>query len=524
MKTAFGGLIRFINFLITPIIEAFLNLSVARGIALSFAASIILGSLPLYILEDGKLSYINSLYLSASAFCVTGLSPLPLSSLNTSTQICLLIYIQMGGLGIIVVTVLVGVLLLNNLSRNTKLHEFVSEVIDADIKNSDRFNKEIPFDKSKVIRVIISILNITLTIEILGILALYYSLPDLGSNNRIFISIFTTISAFNNAGFSIMDDLSFITNHPIPLLVISSLIILGGIGYPVIILIEKVFLEFLKKAFGKLEIYGETYVMRIAIQGKEPSSIYILMTKIIYFIERRIEDYNHSITGESNRVPRKIILYGTLSLILVGFFFVLFLEFNNYSTIGDMNLIDKISNSLLVSVSSRTAGFNTFSLSSINDPTIVLICCLMFVGGGPQGTAGGIKITTFVILAKYLINVINSQGHVDIAGQAVSKKSVAMSTRLYFLATSSLAIVIFTLSVLHGSNNTVESITFEVISAFSTVGFSLGITSNLNTLEKLIYIGLMFVGRIGIFTVLIAITGNHGTSIEDDDGLKIQVG
>ena len=148
----------------------------------------------------------------------------------------------------------------------------------------------------------------------------------------------------------------------------------------------------------------------------------------------------------------------------------------------------------------------------------------MFVGGGPQGTAGGIKITTFVILAKYLINVLNSQGHVDFSGNTVSKKSVAMSTRLYFLATSSLATIVLLLSFINGNNHILQSITFEVISAFSTVGLSLGLTSTLGDLEKIIYVFLMYVGRIGIFTVLIAITGNTATSFEDDDGLKIQVG
>jgi trk system potassium uptake protein TrkH len=192
--------------------------------------------------------------------------------------------------------------------------------------------------------------------------------------------------------------------------------------------------------------------------------------------------------------------------------------------LGELKLVDKIFNSLFLSISTRTAGFNSIDITNINDPTLVLICLLMFVGGGPQGTAGGIKITTFVILAKYLINVLSSQGFVVISGSNVSKKSVAMSTRLYFLSTSSLAIIIFILTYLHGVNNAIQIITFEVISAFSTVGLSLGITSSLGDLEKIIFIFLMYVGRIGIFTVLIAITGNTATSFEDDDGLKIQVG
>ncbi|NBU98567.1 MAG: potassium transporter Trk, partial [Spirochaetia bacterium] len=126
------GIVRFLTALLSPIVEEFLKLSVARGIVISFGMSIIIGSFILYIFENGNLSYINSLYLSASAFCVTGLTPIPISSLGIHTQILLLFFIQMGGLGIIVVTVLIGLLVINNLSRNTKLHDFITEVIDVD--------------------------------------------------------------------------------------------------------------------------------------------------------------------------------------------------------------------------------------------------------------------------------------------------------------------------------------------------------------------------------------------------------
>lgn len=524
MRLLLKGIVRFLTKILSPIVEEFLKLSVARGIVVSFGVSILIGSGILYFFEGGKLSYINSLYLAASAFCVTGLSPIPISTLSFPSQVLLLFFIQMGGLGIIVVTVLIGLLVINNLSRNTKLHDFITEVIDVDTKNIEKFNQETKFDNSKIIRVIISILNITITIEGLGFLALYYTLPEVKDLNRIFLAIFTTISAFNNAGFSLLDDITFISHDPIPQLIIATLIIIGGIGYPVIIFIEKFLLHIIKGIFSKLEVFGETYVMRTAIQGKDPSSLYILLTKITYYTENRIEDYNLSLTGESNRIQTKIILYGTLSLIFIGLFLILLMEFNNPNTIGNFSLVDKISNSLLLSVSCRTAGFNTFTIANINDPTLVLICLLMFVGGGPQGTAGGIKITTFVILAKYLINVLNSQGHVDFSGNTVSKKSVAMSTRLYFLATSSLASIILLLSFINGNNNILHSITFEVISAFSTVGLSLGLTSSLGDLEKIIYVLLMYIGRIGIFTVLIAVTGNTATSFEEDDGLKIQVG
>ncbi len=524
MKKLLWSVLQGIATLANPILEAFLKLSVARGIVVSFGIAIFFGSFVLFFLEQGNLTYIDSLYLSASAFSITGLSPVPISELRYITKFTIMIFFQAGGLGIIVMTVLIGVLVIHNLSRNTKLHDFITEAMDADTKRLEVPDRESRFDRSKIIRVTISILNITVTIELLGTLSLYYTLPANIVEDRFFISMFTAISAFNNAGFSVFNDVGFLRKEPIPIAILSSLVVIGGIGYPVIIYIEKSLLQILKQIFSKIEILGETYVMRTAIQGREPSSLYFLLTKISYFTETRIEDYNSSITGESNRVQTRIILYGSFYLILVGFLGILFLEFNNESTLGLLTLSDKIFNSLFLSISTRTAGFNSIEISNINDPTLVLICLLMFVGGGPQGTAGGIKITTFVILAKYLINVLSSQGFVVISGSNVSKKSVAMSTRLYFLSTSSLAIVIFILTYLHGMNNAIQTITFEVISAFSTVGLSLGLTTNLGDLEKLIFIVLMYVGRIGIFTVLIAITGNTVTSFEEDDGLKIQVG
>jgi trk system potassium uptake protein TrkH len=221
-----------------------------------------------------------------------------------------------------------------------------------------------------------------------------------------------------------------------------------------------------------------------------------------------------------------VILIGSFVLICIGTITVFISEYNNEYTMKGIPLDVKFANSLLVSIASRTAGFNTFDMSKLMDSSIVVICSLMFIGGGPQGTAGGIKITTFVIFLQYLKNVINSQSKVQIFGQLVSKRSVAMSIRLYFLATTTLMAAIFILSIAHPKNHQLEEIVFEVISAFGTVGFTLNFTPTITDVEKVIYSLLMYLGRIGIFTVLVAVTGNSVTSQmgEVDDGLKIQVG
>jgi trk system potassium uptake protein TrkH len=502
-------------------------LSVARAVCISFGLAILTGSLFLFFSESGKLSYIDSLYLSASAFCVTGLSPVPISSLSFTGQLLILTYVQMGGLGIIVFTVLIGILVIKGLSRNTKLHDFLYEVLDSDLKAE--IKKDNLLEQPRVFRILIAIFNIAFTIEIIGAIILYFTLPEklpAKVDSRIFLSLFTSISAFNNAGFSISDDLSFILHDHTSLAVIIFLIVAGGIGFPVIIFIEKVLLKTLNEITSKFEVWCETYLMRKAIKGEEPAAFYFYLTKLSLWTEYRIESYNKSLKGESNRAQTSIILIGTIFLIFLGFVSFYWIEYNNPSTLANLNWKTKVMNSLLVSVSSRTAGFNTFDMSGIYDPTIIILCSLMFVGGGPQGTAGGIKITTFVILVQYLRNVINSQSKVMVFGQLVSKNSVAMSIRLYFLSTTVLVVIIFLLSILHPNHNQIEKIIFEVISAFGTVGFSLDFTNKLTEIEKVIYAILMYCGRIGIFTVLVAVTGNPVTSQlgETDDGLKIQVG
>jgi trk system potassium uptake protein len=505
----------------------FESISVARAVCLSFGFAILSGSILLYIVEIDTIDPIDALYLSASAFCVTGLAPVEISKLSTLGQILIISYVQMGGLGVIVFTVLIGLLVIGGLSRNAKLRDLVKGVLDAEIRPE---SGKLISESDKVWRLIFSIFKITITIELLGAIALYYAFPNEtpGNVSRIFLALFTSISAFNNAGFSLVDSAEFLIKSPLSLYILTMLIVMGGIGYPVIIFIEKSILEVFHKIVSKFEVWGETHLMTRAIRGEEPSSVYLTMTKISLWTEFRIEDYNKRLFGESNIIQTKIIFYGTLILLLGGTIILFLLEFNNEKTIGSLEFTfhEKFANILFLSASSRTAGFATFPTANLFDSSIVLVCILMFIGGGPQGTAGGIKITTFSILVKYLNNVITSLSKVDFFGQTISKTSVAMSIRLYFLGTTVLAVTVFLLTILRGEGKQLDKIVFEVISAFSTVGFSLGLTDKINDFEKVIYSLLMYVGRIGVFTVLIAITGNPATSQigEMDEAVKIQVG
>jgi trk system potassium uptake protein len=446
--------------------KAFEKLSFARVVVLGFVCAIFLGSFALYVSEwnSGKLSYINALYLSGSALCVTGLSPLPISTLSYSSQCIIMTLIQMGGLGIISVTVIIGYLVQFGLSRNTGFVAFTSAAIDRDSEKE-------AIDQTKIIRMLKAILNISVTMEALGAVGLYLHMPNPlpVSADRLFLSIFTAVSAFNNAGFSIVDDLAFLKDDSVSLLIISLLVILGGIGFPVIILLEKILLTLINKLAIRMEILSETIMLRLILQNKVTGRLQYWLekpTELSFRLMARIEDYNEHLHGESGRSQTKLILYGTLILLLAGFFGIFWQEAYHSSSFKSMSFTSKLTNAFFVSVCARTAGFGVVDLTQFTDSSIVIITMLMFIGGGPQGTAGGIKITTFGLLLGYLKNVIQPANPVKIFGETVSKNSVAIAIRVYFLASILLASLFLVLVVLDNNQHSMENIFFELVSAF----------------------------------------------------------
>ncbi len=503
------------------------RLSVSRIVVLVFLSFISLGSIAIYISEGGNLSYVDAFYLAASSVCVTGLSPIPISELSYLTQWILMICIQMGGLGIITFTVFAGILIVKGESRNTSFNKIVKEMIDATEEKEIVYK----YNSREVLRILFSVINISLTFEAIGALLIYATYPpELPHGiNRWFFSFFTSISAFNNAGFSIVDDLSLISTDPISIYVTSFLVILGGIGFPVIIYTEKIILRTLQKIFYEIESRLETDFFNKIImnpQRKDLPAFYEFFIKCSHYLDQKIDSYNSHLHGESNRIQYKILFRGTLFLLLFGTISVLLLEQGNEDTLAGMTWDKKIANSFFISVCSRTAGFTTIDFTGIRDATVVIVTVLMFIGGGPQGTAGGVKITTFAVLWAYFKNVIQPMDWVKIFGEKISKNSVAISIRLYFLATITLAVLFLILTIMNERGSSLFVIFFELASAFATVGYSLGLTPLLSDAEKILYSIIMLAGRIGLFTILIAITGRSLSpeDLRDDDGIKIQVG
>lgn len=511
------------NSLFFRVLEPLFRLSVSKLLVISFLFAIFLGSIGLYVFEEGQLSYVDCIYLSASAICVTGLSTVPIALLTIQSQFLLLVLIQLGGIGIITFTVLVGVLIVKGLSRNERILSIIGEATDTHEEVEKTPNADL-----NITRMIFSIIKISLTMEAIGAVLIFFQIPNELANLsiRIYYSLFTAVSAFNNAGFSLSNDLSIFRENAGMLYTISILVILGGMGFPVIIFIEKVLLTFFQAIVYQIEVLAETKLMQASLRGEEVSSFYYWVIKTSFSIEERIKGYNEQLFGASNRVQTKLLFLGTIVLLLLGSVIIYILEHENPRTLYPLSFHSSIANAFFLSVCARTAGFNTMHLADLNDSTSFLICILMFIGGGPQGTAGGIKITTFFILIVYLLNVLNPARAITILGETVSKNSVAISIRIYFLGTTFLALMIFILSILGENRHSLHHILFEVTSAFATVGYSLGITPYLKNSEKLVYCVIMFVGRIGIFTTLIAFTGSSGIPKMGmkDDGLKIQVG
>jgi len=502
------------------------KISFAKIIVLSYATLILILSVLIYLSEKGTLSYIDSFYIASASVCVTGITPVPLSQLSAPTHWIILFGIQLGGIWIIIFSVMIGILILRGESRNTAFHKIVRDLLDFHEDEKAASN----FRRAEVRRILFSIVNISVTIEILGAVLIYHCFPEElpPGVNRYFFSLFTSISAFNNAGFSIIDDLTIISGSPLSLYIVSFLIILGGIGFPVIIYLEKWGLTALQKVVFHIESRLETLFYSKIIKNPNRHSLprfYESMIRFSYSLDTKIENYNLHLYGESNRIQYRILLYGTIFLLAIGTVSFLFFEWDNPHTLYGLKWDLKLANSFFLSACSRTAGFTSLDIMGMQDPSIIIVTMLMFIGGGPQGTAGGIRITTIAILLVYLRNVIHPSSKVCIFGETISKNSVAISIRIYFLATTLLAVLFIIFVILNQGENSLHVIFFELMAVFSTTGFSIGLTQILSESEKIFCIFVMIIGRVGVFNFLIALTGHSGVPrMGVDDGIRIQVG
>ena len=422
------------------------SLSTTQLILLSFLLLILLGSLLLALpisAADGKaVPYVDALFTATTATCVTGLVTLPtVSAWSLFGQIVILFLIQAGGLGVI--TILSGLMLA--LHRKMKLAD---RLLLQDAFNLNTLSGLADFVKKVILG--------TLLIE--GIGALLYMtvfVPDFGARG-IWISIFNSVSAFCNAGIDIIaeDSLCAYALNPIINTVTCLLIILGGIGYIV---------------------WWD--VLRVVKSGR-PKKL-------------------RSLTLHS-----KIAISATLLLILAGALAFFVFEYDNPLTMKDYSLPQKLGASLFQSVTTRTAGFATIPQQNLTNASAITSILLMFIGGSPVGTAGGVKTVTVVILAASAICTIKNQGEVTLFHRSISRQAVSKSVAV--VGTSFFIVFCSTLLLAFTTEADALDILYETVSAAATVGLSRNLTPFLSTAGKLIVAATMYLGRVGPISLAIA--------------------
>lgn len=298
-----------------------------------------------------------------------------------------------------------------------------------------------------IVRLVKLILTFALTVEaVAAVLLTIYWIPEFGFKDALNYSVFHVISAFNNAGFSLFPDnmMSFV-GDPLVNVLISLLFIIGGIGFTVVMDVSQ------KKSFHRWALHT------------------------------------------------KLMVGGTLILNVVAMIVIFALEYGNPGTIGNMSLHDKLLASYFSAVTPRTAGFNTLNYGELEDPTLLFTMLLMFIGGGSASTASGIKLTTFVVVILATISFLRSRREPEIFGRSIRLETVIRSLAI---TTISVLLVVFFLFLLTITEKIpFLPLAFEVVSAFGTVGLSMGITADLSDLGEILLSLVMFTGRIGPLTL-----------------------
>ena len=428
------------------------SLSPYRKLIFGFLVAIFIGvillKMPFSLRENQNITVLDSLFTIVSAICVTGLSVVDISQVFTSTgQLIILFFIQLGGLGVMTVSIIVFLLVGKKMSFETR--ELLKEE-----RNSNSNGGITNFIKNLLLTVSL--------IEILGASILAYGFSKYYPLKKsIFYGLFHSVSAFCNAGFSLFtNSLEDFRYDNLISLTVSFLIILGGIGFVTV------------------------------------NSLFIIKKKKLK---------NLSLTS-------KFALLITFFLLTFGTMLFLVFEYNNSSTLKGMNFVDKILNSFFQSVTLRTAGFNTVPLENIKPATVFISYIFMFIGASPGSTGGGIKTTTFGILIFYAFGVLKRKEYVEVFKRRIDWELINKALAIVVISILYIAVIITIL--LSIENFSTDRVIYEVISAFSTTGLSMGITASLGIISKFLIIITMFIGRLGPMTVALAFTNNKKSLVK----------
>ncbi len=445
-------------------------LSTTQIILLSFLAVILIGSLllslPISSADGNAVPYIDALFTATTSTCVTGLVTLPtFSAWSLFGQIVILLLIQIGGLGII--TIMSGFMLMINRKMS----------IGDRLLVQDAFNLNTMSGLANFVK---KILLGTLAIEAVGaVLYMSVFVRDFGLRG-IWISFFTSVSAFCNAGIDIIGESSLCdyATNPIINFTTSLLIVLGGIGY-------------------------------------------IVWWDVLRVMKNR--------TSKNKRVFRhltlhsKIAIVTTLLLVFGGGLLIFVFEYDNPATIGGLPLFDKIQVSLFQSVTTRTAGFASVPQENLTGASTITSVIMMFIGGSPVGTAGGVKTVTVVVLLCSAFATIRNKSTASIFNRTISNGSIRKAVAVVI----TFVVILLSSTVLLAAATDAPAIDviYEAVSAAATVGLSRNFTGSLNVLGKIIIIITMYFGRIGPISLAVALGSRKETqNVISEPAEEISIG
>ncbi len=409
---------------------------------------ILIGAILLYFpcSHIGELRFIDAIFTSTSAACVTGLIVTSTSENFTFLgELIILALIQMGGIGYMSLVIIFFL--------------FVKDSLSIDDKRATKLSLDLP--DLHVGAFIKKIVFLVFVMELIGAVILTFEFnKNYEFLEAVWYGIFHSISAFNNAGFSLFtDNIISYNDNLVVLFTISFLIICGGVGYFVLIELHE------NKKFAK----------RVTIHTK-------------------------------------IVLYGTCILIILGMILFLSIEWNNPKTLGDFSVFKKVLNSFFLSVNLRTAGFNSIDLVGMKDSSLFFSTMFMMIGAGQGGTAGGMKITTvavLIIMVFFVLNQSNQEPH--IFKRTIEQKLINKATAIIMFSSS--FVLFITLLLVETQDLPFIKILFEVVSAFCTVGLSVGdggilsLSQKFDDFGKSLIIVSMIAGRLGVFAFGLLLIG-----------------
>jgi trk system potassium uptake protein TrkH len=412
----------------------------AQTVVVGFGAAILAGAalllLPFSTMEGVSPSFVDALFTATSAVCVTGLTVLDTPTFwSPFGQVVIMLLIQLGGLGIMIFASLIGLVLARKMSVRSRLNT-AAEV------------KSVGYDDVRGL--VRGIVLISLVIEAATFLLLFPRFLlgyGYGVGEAAWHSGFLAVSSFNNAGFALYtDNLMGFVSDPFICVPIAVAIILGGLGFPVIMQLRK---EFRRPLHWSMNT--------------------------------------------------KLVLWGTVVLLVGGTAYITLIEWDNPETLGALDPAARVLAGFFHSVQTRTAGFNSIDIGAMHSESWLGMDVLMFIGAGPAGTAGGIKVTTFAVLFFILMTELRGEGAVNIFGKRLSRAVHRQAITVVLIAVA--AVMAGTLALMFLTGIDLDRILFEAVSAFGTVGLSTGITPGLPDPAKLVLVVLMFLGRLGPLTL-----------------------